>query len=180
MLKRIHKFWWIWDFDKEEAWYNEMAAQGLNLTHIMPFNYFFEPGVPNEYIYRQELLDRLPSHPESQDYIHFMEETGVEVVCTYYRWIIFRKKAVEGAFDLFSDLDSKIRHLKRIHALMIPIGALNASAGLYNVVLSCTIDSPGNFWIGMFSLIIGGFLTAGIIRVWKITKKLSRERNIRE
>ncbi len=180
MIKRIRKLWWVWDFDKEEDWYNEMAARGLNLVQILPFHYFFEPGTPGEYIYRQELLDQLPSRPESQAYIQFMEETGVEVVCTYYRWVIFRKKAEEGAFDLFSDLDSKIQHLRRINALMVPLGVLNLMAGLNNVFLSFTADSSVNFGLGILSLIIGGLITAGIVRVTKMIRRLSRERDIHE
>ena len=76
MIKKVWKQWWAWDFDKEEAWYNEMAAKGYNLSYIRPFQYYFQTGTPGEYIYRQELLDHSPSHPESESYIQFMEETG--------------------------------------------------------------------------------------------------------
>lgn len=180
MIKRVHKLWWAWDFDKEEAWYNEMAAQGLNLIHIMPFTYLFESGTPGQYLYRQELLDHLPSHPESEAYLQFMEETGAGLVCTYYRWAVFRRKAEEGEFDLFSDLESRIRHLKRVNTLMVTLTIANILAGLNNVFLLFTAHSTVNFWLGICSLIFSVLIIIGMSRVRKAIKRLIKERNIRE
>lgn len=180
MIKKVWKQWWAWDFDKEEAWYNEMAAKGYNLSYIRPFQYYFQTGTPGEYIYRQELLDHLPSHPESESYIQFMEETGVELVCTYQRWAIFRRKAEDGAFDLFSDLDSRLKHLKRVGALLLSLTLMEFAIGLNNISLSFAADSPLNFWCGLICLLLGICLLSGSRRVWKMSRKIAKERNIRE
>ncbi|WP_169797606.1 DUF2812 domain-containing protein [Neobacillus fumarioli] len=45
-----------------------------------------------DYIYRLELLKHPLKHPDSKDYISFMEEMGAELVATYHRWVYFRKK----------------------------------------------------------------------------------------
>ncbi len=37
----IHKWFWAWDFDKEEKWLNEMSAKGLNLTGVSFCRYVF-------------------------------------------------------------------------------------------------------------------------------------------
>ncbi len=29
--KTIHRWWWAWNFDKEEQWLNEMAMEGWAL-----------------------------------------------------------------------------------------------------------------------------------------------------
>lgn len=34
MRKVIRKVFMVWDFDKEEAWLNEMAAKGLSLVSV--------------------------------------------------------------------------------------------------------------------------------------------------
>ena len=180
MIKKVWKQWWAWDFDKEEAWYNEMAAKGYNLSYIRPFQYYFQTGTPGEYIYRQELLDHSPAHPESESYIQFMEETGAELVCTYQRWVVFRRKAEDGAFDLFSDLDSRMKQLKRVNMLLLSLAVMEFAIGLNNVWLSFAADSPFNLGCGLICLLMGVCLLCGSRRVWKMNRKLSKERNIRE
>lgn len=108
------KFYTFGQVDKEEQWLNEMAARGLMLTDVFAVRYTFEQGTPGEYGYRIELLDNLPSHPESARYLRFLEETGVECVGTFARWVYLRRKTAYGPFELYSDIDSKIRHYKRI------------------------------------------------------------------
>ncbi|WP_442904154.1 DUF2812 domain-containing protein [Gordonibacter sp.] len=43
-----------------------------------------------------------------------MEDAGIEQVASLGRWIYFRKRTDGGAFELFSDIDSRIKHLWRI------------------------------------------------------------------
>ncbi|MEG1434816.1 MAG: DUF2812 domain-containing protein [Gordonibacter sp.] len=49
-----------------------------------------------------------------QEYLRFMEDAGIEQVASLGRWIYFRKRTDGGAFELFSDIDSRIKHLWRI------------------------------------------------------------------
>lgn len=115
MRRTVWKPFWLWDFDKEEAWLNEMASAGLHITGVSyPFRFVFEEGMPGAYAVKLEMLDRWPSHPESVRYIRFVEETGAEYIGSIVRFVYFRKKTDAGGFDLFSDLDSRIRHLNRI------------------------------------------------------------------
>lgn len=57
----------------------------------------------------------------SDDYNKFPEETGIEYIGFYGNWAYFSKKIADGEFELFSDIDSKVKHLKRIfrHNLLI-------------------------------------------------------------
>ncbi|MDD3169048.1 MAG: DUF2812 domain-containing protein [Eubacteriales bacterium] len=61
----------------------------------------------------------MPSSCESKSYIRFLEETGVEHVASIFRWIYVRKKVSDGALDLYSDIGSKIRYMKRLRAFFI-------------------------------------------------------------
>lgn len=91
-----------------------------------------EDAPRGEYVYRIELLEKPVKHPESQNYITFMEETGVEMVASYDRWVYFRKKAVSGGFNIYSDIESKIKHYKRIRKLFLLLLVFNLVAGLIN------------------------------------------------
>ena len=108
MRRIIHKWFWVWNFDKEEQWLNEMAAKGLCLVSTGFCKYEFEDCLPGEYQIRMQLLDKLPHHPESQKYIEFLEDTGAEQVGSFTRWVFFRKKASLGDFNLFSDNASRV------------------------------------------------------------------------
>ena len=117
MRRTIRKWFWVWNFDKEEKWLNEMAAKGLALVGVGFAKYEFEESLPGEYAVHFELLQHSKSHPESENYIRFIEETGAEQVGNYLRWVYFRKKTADGPFALFSDNASRITHLKRIIGL---------------------------------------------------------------
>ncbi len=144
--KRIHKL--FWDFEKEERWLNEMAAQGLNLVRYRWATYDFELGAPGEWVYRIQFLDDDARKPKSREYIDFVAETGAEPVATYLRWVYFRKRTAEGPFELFSDLDSRLAHYKRVLAFY---GAFTGIFLALSVpVFSRTIDAAeetiGPYW----------------------------------
>ena len=74
-----------WDYEKEERWLNEMSARGLAMSDYSWCRYVFVDAQKGEYNYRIELLENMPTHPESMAYLRFLEESGVEVVTTYMR-----------------------------------------------------------------------------------------------
>ena len=72
MAERIteRKWFWVWEFEKEERWLNEKALQGWALADVGFCRYTFERCEPGEYTIRLEM------HPADQGYIDFMAETG--------------------------------------------------------------------------------------------------------
>lgn len=177
MKKIIHK--WFMDWEKEEKWVNEMAAKGLAMTSIGFCRFEFEECMPGEYKYRCELLDNMPNHPESEKYIRFVEETGAEHVATWVRWVYFRKKAEDGEFELFSDNESKIRHLNRILLLLGILGGCNLYIGGFNIFLALIHDSGANY-MGIVNLLVGVICGIIFFRSWKTKKKLMKEQQIFE
>ena len=181
MKKVIHKVFPLWSFEKEEKWLNDMSAKGLQLCDVGFCRYTFEEGTPGEYIYRLELLDYMPSTEQSKRYIHFLEDTGVEHVGTLLRWVYFRKKANAGGFDLFSDIDSKIRHLNRILFLAGILAALNLFNGINLLFLSSaghTADS--NIVIGTICMSVGVLLAVGSFYLYNKKLKMKKEKLIHE
>ncbi|MHB8096782.1 MAG: DUF2812 domain-containing protein [Erysipelotrichaceae bacterium] len=176
MKKTIYKLYWAWQFDKEEKWLNECSAKGLHLCDIGFLRYTFEVGNPGAYSHKLELLENWPTHPESVAYIQFLEDTGVEMVGSIFRWVYFRKKTEYGQFDLFSDIDSRIKHLNRIIYLFLPIMFLEFSAGISNLFM----HNSSNRFIGGLALFVGCLLAYGAWVINKKKQKLKKERMIYE
>lgn len=179
----------FWDFEKEESWLNAMSAKGMMLSSYSWCRYVFDEGIPGEYTYRIELLDQVPTYPESMAYIQFLEQNGIECVAIYMRWIYLRRKSSEGAFDIYSDLESKLKHYQRIQILWRAVMLTALIAGLSNLLIGIVNlninESLGNFSIG--NLVIGFLLLALSLSFWRLgsplrkrIKGLNREMKIRE
>lgn len=179
MRKTVKKWFWVWDFDKEEAWLNEMAAKGLTLVSVGFCRYDFEETLPGEYGVRLELLENVPTVPESEKYIEFVESTGAECVGSWLRWVYFRKKKVDGEFELFSDFDSKIKHLTRIINFIFPLGGANLLIGGGNL-LNIVAHAPELSFLPFVNLFIGVFALWGALKLHKKRKKLKDEQQIFE
>lgn len=122
----IKKWIWVWDFDKEERWLNTMAQQGWVLDRVGFCRYEFIRCELGEYTLRLEMRE----HDEG--YLSFMADTGAEYVGRVVKWIYFRRKTELGPFDIFSDLDSRLEHLKRISGTLRVVGIANLVIGLAN------------------------------------------------
>ena len=146
------------DYEKEEKWLNTMSAKGLALVDYHFNRYVFAPAQPGEYIYRIELLEEMPLLPKTQSYLQFLQETGVELIATQVRWAYFRKKAVDGPFDIFSDRKSKCKHYARIALMLGIVGASNLLIAGLNIRLGITTPSMFNIYISGLNLFVGGVL----------------------
>ena len=181
MMTKIHKAYV--SYDKEEAWLNEMAAKGLMLVHYSWCTYFFQEGIPGEYTYRLELLENLPSHPESQRYLDFMRDAGAEPVCFWMRWVFFRKKTADGPFEIYSDATGQIAHYRRINVFMMILLVTNAICAISNLgiaIFSHTFTMPANFTVGCVNATIAIALAGVVHRGRKKMKKARRESMLHE
>lgn len=55
--KTLHRNFWVWEFEKEERWLNEMAQEGWALQNAGFCTYTFEKTEPGQYIIRLAMLD---------------------------------------------------------------------------------------------------------------------------
>lgn len=175
-----------YNYEKEEKWLNEMALKGMALSNYSWCKYAFEDCEPGEYIYRIELLENLPTHPNSIAYIKFMQEMGIEHVASYMRWVYFRKKASEGQFDLYSDIESRITHYKRINLLWSILALVEGIIGLSIITMSI-VSIMNGYPIGKLVIVMGIVpFIIGILFLYidapirKKIKDLVKEKNIRE
>ncbi|KUP26367.1 DUF2812 domain-containing protein [Paenibacillus sp. DMB5] len=183
------------DFEKEEEWLNEMAAKGLALSEYSWARYTFEESGKGEYIYRIEMLKEDPKGPEAAEYLQFMKETGAELVPTgkwlwgtlnysNLRWVIFRRKASEGAFTIYSDIDSKIKHYKRIHSLWMSLAVMELIIGFFNIALML-VNNPTalnriNFVMGLLLIVLALFFISMGRSIRKKITRLQNDQLIRE
>ena len=163
----IKKWIWVWDFDKEEQWLNSMAQQGWVLDRVGFCRYEFVRCGPGEYIVRLEMRE----HDEG--YLSFMSDTGAEYVGRVVKWIYFRRKAEFGPFDIFSDLDSRLEHLKRISSTLRVVGIANLVIGLAN-----SLNPVVN--MGWINLLCATLLMYALGRIEGKEESLERERLLME
>ena len=170
------------DFEKEAAWLNNLSAKGLALVDYSWCRYALAECAPGEYLYHIELLKNLPSHPESQQYIRFMEETGAEHVASYFRWVYFRKKAADGPFELFSDRSGLIAHYRRVAAFFGSVLILEAWGAVMQLpaMHSTAYYRPLGVFIIVFASCVSILLLVQIGRCMRKIGKLKKEQRLYE
>ena len=179
MRKTIKKLFWVWEFEKEEAWLNEMAARGLCLVSVGFCRYEFEDCTPGEYGIRMQLLEHHPNHPESVKYLEFLEETDVEPAGSWQKWVYLKKKTADGDFALFSDNPSRIRHLTRVMNLLLALGMMNLYIGAYNLFLVFSWQNGVNI-LGAINFILGILAMVGYAKLHKKRARLKNEQQLFE
>ena len=83
-----------------------------------------------------------------------MEGTSAEVVANYHRWVYFKKKVADGEFEIFSDINSKIKHYKRIRGFLLILILLNLVPGVVNYLNGIMQASIGIFNLSSYIAII--------------------------
>ncbi len=164
--KTMTKWYWVWDFDREEEWLNDMALNGWVLDSVGLCTYRFTRCEPGEYTVRLEMRAYDP------EYVAFMEATGAEYVGRMMMWIYFRKKVADGPFDLFSDIDSRISHLDKIGKMLGMIGGANLLIGIGNTF------SPAR--LGWVNLLCATLLMYALGRIHGKKEALEKERLLHE
>ena len=164
--RKVWKWFWVWDFEKEERWLNRMAMDGWVLTEVGFANYTFERCEPGEYIIRLQM------HKPDEEYLSFLEEIGAEYIGRMVQWIYFRRKSEEGPFELFSDAPSKIEHLNWIARTLLPLGIANLLIGIVNSLNG----SP----IGSVNVILATLLMYGLGRIHGKIESLEKDRELQE
>lgn len=115
MKKTVYKRFALWQAEDEEKWLNSMSAEGWQLVKNGRFRYQFEQGKPNEYIYKLELLENDAAHQDSQSYISFLEDTGIEKIGECSNWIYLRRKTEDGPFEQSNSPVRKLKYALRLY-----------------------------------------------------------------
>ena len=154
--------------DKETTWINEMAAKGYALKSFFAGFYSFEKCEPGEYVYQIDFGSKMYS--VSDDYREFMAENNIEIVCLWGYWIILRKRADEGKFVLYTDVDSSIEHYTKILKMFKVVTIIELICFFVEV-----IGTMNGAAVGIFGMIIIGLLIIALMRATLSTKRTINE-----
>lgn len=180
MKKTVHKWFWVWQFGKEEQWLREMAAKGLTLDSVGFCRYDFIETEPGAYNFQMELLEHAPNHPESEQYIRFLEETGAEYVGSMMRWVYFRKKTELGPFTLYSDCASRVKHLGRILWMLVPVTFYDLWVGFYNLSLYLANRMTVSLVCACICLLAAALMGYAVFRLYRMQKQVKEDAKLYE
>lgn len=166
----MKKFRLYYDADKETAWLQEMVNQGWALSHFALGVYTFEPCEPGAYIYQVDILE---DAGDFDNYKAFMEDSGVEVICRWVRWVFVRKRAEEGPFALYTDPESLIRYYTSIRNFFLPFALVET---LLAVVELFGAIRTGVASLGVCALVLAFVSVVFFRMVWKCNWKIEEIR----
>lgn len=158
------KFRLYLDKDKETTWINEMAAQGYALTGYCMGFYKFEESEPGKYTYQIDFGDKLFAVDEN--YREFMAENNIEIVSLWGYWIILRKLACDGEFELYTDVDSSIEHYTKILKMFKVVTIIELICFMMEV-----LGAMHGVAIGFWGMLIIGAIVIGCMRATLSTKR---------
>ena len=192
MRRVIHKVFWIWQLEKEQAWINEMASHGYSLEHAGRLTFEFEETEPNKYIYKEIFLKGGGESAENLKYFKFLEEMGIKVVCYINYpgtcWVYTRalKEEYPDGIELYSDIDSKINYQKVMAGYLIFVIAFTLFAALLNtsIVVSSLLRNNMLMTVNLIcAILMLALCVASVIAAVKAFIKignLKKERKIHE
>ena len=192
MRRVIHKIFWIWQLEKEQAWINEMASHGYSLEHAGRLTFEFDETEPGKYIYKEIFLKGWGESVENIKYFRFLEEMGIKVVCYINYpgtcWVYTRalREDYPDGIELYSDIDSKINYQKVMAGYMIfvTVATLFASALNLSIVLKYLAEynmlMPLNLICAVFISVLFVCSVIAVIKAFVNIGKLKKERKLHE
>ena len=162
----MKKFRLYYDPEKELVWLQTLMQQGWALTHFAMGVYTFEPCQPGEYIYQ---IDILKDVSDFDNYRAFMEDSGVEVVCRWMRWVYVRKRTEDGPFVLYTDPESLIHHYTTIRRFFLPFAIVETFCAVIELFAAIM---TGNAFFSLFVLLLGFIAVVFYRMVWKCDWKI--------
>lgn len=149
------KFRLYYDKDKETKWINEMAEKGYAMAGFFAGVYIFEECRPGEYLYQIDITEGF--FYVHSDYREFMNGAGVEIVCVWGPWVILRRKALEGPFELYTDTESRIEHYTKIRdkfQVMTILELVCLLMCVFGALMGGGAGAMGSLWLIMALVVV--------------------------
>ncbi len=160
------------DKDRETEWLNRMAQDGYAMESFFAGVYTFVPCEKGEWQYQIDIGNGL--FRVNNEYAGFMEEMGIQIVQTWGPWVILRRKAQEGDFELYSDVDSRIEQYKKILLMFKIVTAFELLIMIYEAYAAVKGVGLGWFFVLIIAAIVCVLMNA-VVRTKNILAEL-RER----
>ncbi|WP_019850355.1 DUF2812 domain-containing protein [Desulfitobacterium sp. PCE1] len=163
------KFKLYYDKDAEEDWLKKMCLKGWALKKFFLGFYTFEKCDPGEYNYQIDLLDSW--NGEKDDYAAFMEDTGVKVIAQWWRWVYLQKRASDGPFEMYTDVESKIAHYSRIKNFFKAVLVIEVMCFFIELMAAINI---GSYAFGIFTVLLAGLSLVIFKMIWSCNWKIQQ------
>lgn len=170
---KIRKVFFAWQLDKEKAFLEEKASQGLQLVKVGFFKYTFVESIKRDVVFQFDF--RPLSKIDEEEYLSLYQDW--EYVGRFGSWYYFRKEKDNTSVSIFSNVESKKNMFLRLMGFLLLTGF-----PLYYQVLIMfpTMVQEGgisNFYLFFrpFVYIILILHTYALINLLIIYKKLSKE-----
>ncbi|ADK16553.1 MULTISPECIES: DUF2812 domain-containing protein [Clostridium] len=163
------KFKLYYDKDAEEAWLKKMCLDGWEFKKFFLGFYTFKPCEPGEYNYQIDLLDNWKG--DTVDYSSFMSNVGVQVVGQWWRWVYLKKKASDGPFEMYTDVESKIAQYRRIGNLFKVFSFVEAICFFVELIGAV---NTGDYIFVIFTVLLAAIFLTMIRIVWKCKLKIEK------
>ncbi len=161
------KFRLMFDKDKETKWLNEMVNNGWAMKSFFAGFYTFEACEKGEYIYQIDLGEKFGDVTE--DYREFMKESGVEIVQCWGYWVILRKKASEGDFELYTDVDSSIEHYTKIRKIFKAAGIFEVLLVILEFIIYAVTESYSAL---VCAILVSCLVAVFLVAVYRTTQRI--------
>jgi hypothetical protein len=137
---KIRKWWWAWNYEKIEAWLEEMALKGYMVSRVTGSGeiFYFYKTDPKKTRFCVDYQPELKS-----DYIQLLSEDGWSYIKIPGNWILCWKEYDDARPELFNDYDSIIERNNKLMAVM---------AGLFVPLVLLPNLALNRFKLGVFNI----------------------------
>lgn len=138
MRSVVHKWFFIWQLDKESLWINDMADHGYGLVKGGRITFEFDDVEPGKYIYSSLFLKGNGYSAKNMEFYRFLEDMGITMInrinypgtcCVYLRAL---KEDHPNGIEVYSDIDSKIAYESTLMWYLLFLVFFNVFAFLLN------------------------------------------------
>ena len=120
-IKKVIKFYFVWSEDKEAQWLRNMSNKGWHLIKASIFNYTFEKGDPDDFIYQFDF--RMNPSKDEKEYLEIFKISGWESINKVGGWYYFRKIFKKGEQnEIYSDKESLKQKYKKLLGFLFIVG----------------------------------------------------------
>jgi len=180
--KTLFKFFTLFEYEEEEAFLEKQHKEGWKVVNFkLPGFYKFEKCQPEDMTYRIDFTNENSS--KNAEYQQMFADNGWNFLWSVNGFSIFRKEgasASEGKNEIFTDNESKLQMLKKIHQRrLLPLITIFLCAVLPNFVKgingefgNSTGDMVITVFFGVMFILYSYVFIKSFIKIKKLKEKL--------
>jgi Protein of unknown function (DUF2812). len=125
----------VWNYEKDEEWLNNLSAQGEHLEKPGTFRYAFKKDVSIRYVYRMD-YQQIKEQDQLNEYYALFKDLGWERVGSNMGWHYYRKPYMEGetSTQIYTDRSSLVQLLRRVQMMLVLLAAANFPIIIVNIM----------------------------------------------